>query len=50
MPDPNAKAIIMVTRQNLDWAVERTGHSREYLLKALERAEAEKVVCTVQER
>lgn len=39
--------VIHVTRSNIDWAVERTGKTREAIIKALEISEAKDVVCTM---
>lgn len=41
-------ALVMVTRRNLDWAVEFSGLSREVVIAALEKAEVDNVICNVQ--
>lgn len=47
MQYPEKNMVAFVTRENIDWALEFTGYSREELEKFLDDAEAEDVVCVV---
>lgn len=40
-------AVILVTRDNIDWAAQMTGKTVEEIVRLLEKAEAEDVVCTL---
>jgi len=43
----NQRPEVQVTRANIEWVIEFTGRSREYIMEALRKAEAKGVVCTV---